>query len=149
MQRIESVELRRKTSSPSGRRSRAASGIHLYGSHQIEAPYSEIARSNDAPGSPVASAFASTSSRPSPYFVLSLRAVSSCAGVMSTPTTRWAPPRLSQAATDAVPHPSPPPSLPVTAGSILTSDSGALNTPQLISCSFHAYSARPSVYAAL
>src|SRR2546430_17685579 len=63
MQRIESVEFRRKTSSPLGRRSRAASGIHLYGSHQIEAPYSEIARSKEAPGRPVASAFASTSSR--------------------------------------------------------------------------------------
>src|SRR3982074_1762743 len=149
MQRIESVELRRKTSSPSGRRSRAASGIHLYGSHQIEAPYSEIARSNDAPGSPVASAFASTSSRPSPYFVLSLRAVSSCAGVMSTPTTRRAPPLLSQAETYAVPHPSSMTSLPVTPATILTSDSGVFHRPQLISCSFQACSARPSVYAAL
>src|SRR3982074_3645063 len=36
-----SVPLTRKTRSPPGRRSRAASGIHRYGSHQIEAPYSD------------------------------------------------------------------------------------------------------------
>ena len=43
--RIASVPLTRKTSSPPGRRSRAASGTHAYGSAQIEAPYSETARS--------------------------------------------------------------------------------------------------------
>src|SRR5438067_713189 len=149
MQHIESVELRRQASTPLGRWSRAASGIHLYGSHQIEAPYSEIARSNDAPGRPVASAFASTSSRPSPYFAFIRRAVSSCAGVTSTPTTRRAPPRFSQAATYAVPQPSSTTSLPRTSGKTLTWLSGVFHTPQEISCSFHACSARPSVYAAL
>jgi ubiquinone/menaquinone biosynthesis C-methylase UbiE len=39
------------------------------------------------------------SSRPSPYFVSNRRAVSSWAGVISTPTTRRAPRRFSQAAT--------------------------------------------------
>src|SRR6266566_3665428 len=143
--RIESVELRRKTSSPFGRRSRAASGIHLYGSHQIEAPYSEIARSKEAPGRPVASAFASTSSRPSPYFEFIRRAVSSWAGVISMPTTRRAPRRFNHAETYAVPHPSSTMSLPRTSGRTLTSDSGVLHTPHEISCSFHACSARPSV----
>ena len=35
---------------PPGRSSRAASGIQRYGSHQIDAPYSERARSNDSSG---------------------------------------------------------------------------------------------------
>ena len=42
------MPLTRNTSSPPGRSSRAASGIQRYGSAQIDAPYSEIARSNDA-----------------------------------------------------------------------------------------------------
>ena len=44
------VPLTRKTSSPPGRSSREASGIQRYGSAQIEAPYSETTRSNDASG---------------------------------------------------------------------------------------------------
>ena len=87
-QSIESVELRRKTSSPPGRSSRAASGIHRYGSHQIEAPYSESARSNDASGSGTSSAFASIERELEPVLRCSRRAVSSCAGVTSTPTGR-------------------------------------------------------------
>ena len=109
----------------------------------------EIARSNEAPGRPVASAFASTSSSSSPYFVFSRRAVSSCAGVMSTPTTRRAPPRFSQADTYAVPQPSSTTSFPRTAGRTFTLLSGVFHTPHEISCSFQACSARPSVYAAL
>src|SRR5438034_6328740 len=58
--------LRMKISSPPGRSKRAASGIHRYGSHQIEAPYSENARSNDPSGSGTSSAFASRNSSPSP-----------------------------------------------------------------------------------
>src|SRR5437868_3373477 len=96
----------------------------------------EIEGSNEAPGRPVASAFASTSSRPSPYFAFIRRAVSSCAGVMSTPTTRRAPTRFSQAATYAVPHPSSTMSLPRTSGRTLTWLSGVFHTPQEISCSF-------------
>ena len=44
------VPLTRKTSSPPGRSSRAASAIHRSGSHQMLAPYSETARSNDSSG---------------------------------------------------------------------------------------------------
>ena len=40
-----SVELRRNTSRPPGRSSRAASGTQRYGSTQIDAPYSETTRS--------------------------------------------------------------------------------------------------------
>ena len=61
-QSTHSVEFRRNTSSPPGRSSRAASGIHRYGSHQIDAPYSETTRSNDASGSGTSSAFASINS---------------------------------------------------------------------------------------
>src|SRR5438132_1865623 len=129
MQSIESVELRRNTSSPFGRSSRAASGMHLYGSHQIDAPYSEMARSNAAPGRPVASAFASTSSRPSLYLMFSRRAVSSWAAVMSTPTTRRAPRRFSQAATYAVPQPSSTTSLPRRSGRTPSLLSGVFQAP--------------------
>jgi hypothetical protein len=48
---MSSVELRRNTSRPPGRSTRAASGTQRYGSHQMLAPYSLIARSNDASGS--------------------------------------------------------------------------------------------------
>ena len=74
---MQSTELQRKTSSPPGRSSRAASGIHLYGSHQIDAPYSESARSNDSAGSGTSSAFASISSIAIPVSALIRRAVSS------------------------------------------------------------------------
>ena len=40
----------RKTRRPPGRSSRNASGIHRYGSHQIAAPYSLIAKSNELSG---------------------------------------------------------------------------------------------------
>ena len=145
MQSTDSVEFRRNTSSPPGRSRRAASGIHLRGSHQIEAPYSETARSNDADGRPVCSALASISSRPRPVFSFIRRAVASCAGVTSTPTTRRAPRFLSHAPTYAVPQPSSTTSLPRTLGSTLTSRSGVFQTPQLISASLHACSARRSV----
>ena len=42
--------LPRKISRPPGRRTRAASGIQRYGSHQMAAPYSLIARSNAGVG---------------------------------------------------------------------------------------------------
>jgi hypothetical protein len=86
-----------KISSPPGINSRAASGIHRYGSHQIDAPYSEKATSNEAAGSGTSSAFASRNSSPSPNSSFIARAVSSCAGVTSTPTTRLARCFLSQA----------------------------------------------------
>src|SRR5207253_4292257 len=149
MQIIVSVELRTDPSLPFDRSSRADSGIHAYGSHQIDAPYSEMAGSNAAPGRPVASAFASTSSRPSLYLMFSRRAVSSWAAVMSTPTTRRAPRRFSQAATYAVPQPSSTTSLPRTSGRTPSLLSGVFQTPQEISGSFHSPSALPSVYAAL
>src|SRR5207302_8712708 len=114
-----------------------------------EQPYPETAGSNEAPGRPVAPAFASTGSSPSPYFAFIRRAVSSCAGVTSTPTTRRAPRRFNHAATYAVPHPSSTTSLPRTSRSTLTWLSGVFHTPHEISCSFHACSARLLVYAAL
>src|SRR5215211_3565908 len=80
MQSSCSVEPRMKTSSPPSRRSRAASGIHFAGSHQMDAPYSEKARSNDSPGKPVSSALAWTNSSPRPCSSFMRRAVSSCAG---------------------------------------------------------------------
>ena len=80
-----------KTSSPPGRNRRAASGIHRSGSHHSDAPYSEKAMSNDASGRGTASALAFRNSRPSPNLSFISRAVSSCAGVISTPRTRRAP----------------------------------------------------------
>src|SRR5438309_11251123 len=50
MHNMESVELHMNTSQPDGLRRRDASGIHLYGSAQIDAPYSECTMSNDAYG---------------------------------------------------------------------------------------------------
>src|ERR671912_92376 len=53
-------------SCPPGRKMRATSGIHLYGSHQIEAPYSLMARSKLPSGKGVCSALPrSTTSSPS------------------------------------------------------------------------------------
>ena len=94
------------------------------------------------------SAFASTSSSPSPNCSSMRRAVSSCAGVMSTPTTRAAPCRFSHAPKYAVPQPSSTTSLPSRSGSIRTSDSGTLHIPQAISSRAHATGARSSVYSA-
>ena len=69
-QSIDRVELRRNTSSPPGRSSRAASGIQRRASHQIEAPYSESARSNEASGSGTSSAFASSRGNSIPGLLL-------------------------------------------------------------------------------
>src|SRR5947208_6081303 len=118
MQSNDSVDPRRKKSSPPGRSNRAASEIQSAGSHQIDAPYSENARSNDSSGSGTSSALASISSSPSPNSSSIRLAVSSCAGVTSTPTTRRAPARLSQAPKYAVPQPSSITSLPASSGSI-------------------------------
>ena len=108
-----SVELRRKTRRPPGRSRRAASGIHRCGSAQIDAPYSESDESNDASGKGTSSPVASTSGNSTPVSRCSRRAVSSCAGVGSTPTTR-APRRASQAEKYAVPQPSSTMSSPST-----------------------------------
>ena len=81
-------EFVRKTSRPLGRRRRAASGTQRAGSAQSEAPNSETARSNDASGSGTRSPGASTSGKLIPARSIIRRAVSSCAGVGSTPTGR-------------------------------------------------------------
>ena len=123
-QSIDSVELRRKTSSPPGRSSRAASGIHRYGSHQIDAPYSESTTSNEASGSgTVLGVRLEERELDARSRAASARAVSSCAGVTSTPTGR-APRRASHAEKYAVPQPSSITSLPSTSGSAFSSDSG-------------------------
>ena len=75
--RIANVPFTRKTSSPPGRSSRAASGTHRYGSAQIDAPYSETARSKLASGSGTASALASRSGNSSRKRVCIVLAVSS------------------------------------------------------------------------
>ena len=106
----------KKTSRPPRRSSRAASGIHLRGSAQSDAPYSETARSNDASGSGTASPGASTSGNSRPVSCIMRRAVASCAGVGSTPVTR-APRRASQEPKYAVPQPSSTTSRPFTSGS--------------------------------
>ena len=111
------VPFTRKISRPPGRRRRAASGIQRYGSHQMLAPYSLIARSNEASGRGTASALASMSGKDRPCSAWSARAVSSWAGVMSTPTGR-APRRASHAETYAVPQPSSIVSRPATSGRI-------------------------------
>ena len=59
--RASRAAVRRKTSRPPGRSSRAASGSQRSGSHQMLAPYSEKARSKLASGSGTSSALASTS----------------------------------------------------------------------------------------
>jgi hypothetical protein len=69
----------------------------LYGSAQIDAPYSDTATSKDASGSGTSSPKASTSSISIPVRSTQRRAVASWAGVGSTPTTRRAPRRFSQA----------------------------------------------------
>ena len=63
---IDERRVARKTRRPPGRRSRAASGIQRYGSAQMDAPYSETARSKLASGSGTSSALASTSGNSSP-----------------------------------------------------------------------------------
>ena len=110
------VPLTRKTRWPPGLRSRAASGIQRYGSAQIDAPYSEIARSKLSSGSGTSSALASSRGKSRPNSACIRRAVSSWAGVMSIPTGR-APRRASQAEMYAVPQPSSIVSIPATSGS--------------------------------
>ena len=75
------------------------------------------------------------------------RAVSSCAGVMSTPTGR-APRRASHEEKYAVPQPSSTTSSPSTSPSTPTSDSGTSQMPHSISSTAHASRARASVYSA-
>ena len=105
--------------------------------------------SNDESGRLVCSAFSSRNSRPSPNSSFNRFAVSSWAGVTSTPTTRLAPCRFSQAPKYPVPQPSSTISLPVTSGSAWTSRSGRLHLPQVISSWAHVSRARASVYSAL
>src|SRR5439155_1859651 len=76
----------------------------------------------------------------------SLRAVASCAGVGSTPTTR-APRRASQAEKYAVPQPSSTTSRPLTSPRRFSCDSGVSKTPQLISSLAQARDAEASVYS--
>src|SRR6266545_3832323 len=140
------VELRRNTSRPPGRSSRAASGIHRYGSTQIDAPYSETTRSAEASGRPVSAASVSTSGNSIPVSRMRRLAVSSCAGVGSTPTT-LAPRRASHAEKYAVPHPSSTTSRPLTSPRRFSSDSGVSNTPHLISSCAQARAAEASVYS--
>src|SRR5919202_1523390 len=147
VQSTTSVELRRKTSRPSGRRSRAASGIHRYGSAQMDAPYSESTRSNDASGSGTSSAAASTSGNSSPNSLCIARAVASCAGVGSTPTG-FAPSFLSQAEKYAVPQPSSTTSSPPTSPSTASCDSGIPKIPHVISSLAHVSRARGPVCSA-
>ena len=103
----------RNTSRPRGRSRRAASGSQRVGSQYRLAPYSEIARSNDPSGNGTSSALASTSGNSMPVSAMARRAVSSCAGVMSTPTGR-APRIASRAEKYAVPQPSSTTSTPST-----------------------------------
>ena len=140
--------LHMKTSSPAGRRRRAASGIHLKGSHQIDAPYSEKARSNDPPDSGTSSAFASINSSPRPNSSFIARAASSCAGVMSTPTTRAAPCFFSHAPKYAVPQPSSITSRPRRSGRMRNSDSRFFHTPQWMCSCAQRCRARAFVYSA-
>ncbi len=79
-------EFVRNTSRPAGRSRRAASGTHSAGSAHSDAPNSENARSKLASGSGTRSAGASTSGKRMPVASIIRRAVSSCAGVGSTPT---------------------------------------------------------------
>ncbi len=77
---------------------RCASGSQRSGSHQMAAPYSLIAKSNEASANGVASASPWTSERSMPCSVASRRAVASCSAELSMPVTR-APRRAIQADT--------------------------------------------------
>ncbi|OLD98829.1 MAG: hypothetical protein AUG91_08245 [Actinobacteria bacterium 13_1_20CM_4_69_9] len=148
MHSVTSVELRKKINRPPGRASRAASGIQRNGSAQIDAPYSEWTMSKDSSGSGTSSPYASTNGNSRPVCPCMRRAVSSCAGVGSTPTTR-APRRASQAEKYAVPQPSSTMSRPSTSPRRFSSHSGFCQMPQLISSAAHDRSACASVYSAL
>src|SRR6476469_7445932 len=143
-QSVMSMEFVRKMSWPPGRSSRAASGIHLAGSAQSDAPYSENARSNDESGSGTSSPGAWTSGNSSPVCACMRRAVASCAGVGSTPTGR-APSRASRAEKYAVPQPSSTTSRPSTSPRQPICDSGMPKTPHWISPSLQCRSADGSV----
>ena len=124
MQRICSVELRRKTRRPPGRSRRAASGIQSFGSAQSDAPYSEneVERRVRRTARPRRSLRrAETRCRSPPA---SAAPSSSCAGVGSTPTTR-APRLASHAEKYAVPQPSSTTSRPRTSPRTFSSDSSA------------------------
>src|SRR5919106_2744357 len=145
--RIESGELQTKIRRPPGRSKRAASATHSAGSHQMLAPYSDTTRSKVASAKGTSSALASPSETSSPVSVCNRRAVSSCAGVTSTPTGR-APFRANHADTYAVPHPSSTTSKPRTSPRTPTSLSGTPNAPHVISSRSHASRAAASVYSA-
>ena len=123
-----SAALPRKISCPSGRSSRAASGIHRYGSHQIAAPYSLIARSKLASASGTASALAWISGKCRSCSSWSARAVASW---FSESRCRPAERLVGQARHDtyAVPHPSSMTSRPLTSGRRCTSVSGMPQMP--------------------
>src|SRR2546421_1293340 len=147
MHNMESVELHMNTSQPDGLRRRAASGIHLYGSAQIDAPYSECTMSNDASGKGTSSPTASISGNSMRVSRCMRRAVANCAGVGSMPTGR-APRFAIHAEKYAVPHPSSTTSRPSSFGKTRSSDSGMRQIPHVISSCAHDSAARASVYSA-
>src|SRR4051812_30051316 len=106
-----------------------------------------MTRSADASGRPVAPPSASTSGNSIPDSAMQRRAVSSWAGVMSTPTGR-APSLASQAETYAVPQPSSTASSPSTSPITPSSESGVRQMPQCGS-PFQVSIALRSVYSAL
>ncbi len=123
----------RKTRRPRGRSSRDASGIQAYGSAQIDAPYSEIAKSKLASGYGTRSALPWISGNSMPCSACRRRAVASCCSELSMPTGR-APRRASHAETYAVPQPSSIASLPVrSSGSRWSSASGMSQMPHFSS----------------
>ena len=127
---MNSVLLPRKISSPPGRSSRAASGIHRYGSAQMAAPYSLMTRSTLPSRSGTCSPAARTSGKRGPASCCIAVAMRSWPMVGSTATT-VAPRRTSHADTYAVPHPSSTALRPSRrSGRTPTEDSGTLKTPQ-------------------
>src|SRR5256714_2573618 len=112
----------------------------------MDAPYSETTRSALESGSGTDFPGASSSGNSMPVSAMQRRAVSSCAGVGSTPTGR-APRFASHAETYAVPHPSSTTSRPFTSGSAPTCDSGMPHVPQSISACSHFPIACWSVYS--
>ena len=135
---MESTLLPRKTSSPPGRSTRAASGIDRYGSAQMAAPYSLIARSNASSAKGRCSAAPRISVKRRPNSRCRSPAISSWLGVGSSATGR-APRRASQAEMYPVPHPSSiVRSPPTSVGRRPTSASGIAKMPQVGSSRAHA-----------
>ena len=97
-QSITSGEPASNTRRPPGRRIREASGIQRYGSHQIAAPYWEIAKSKLSSAKGARSASACTSGKCNANSSWNVRAVASCLDELSRPITR-APRRISHAET--------------------------------------------------